>query len=83
MHDPQVEKQQIALSTFFLYFFIPQVLFYVLGTVATAILYAKRHFVITAIAPIANTVFVVASLVVFRVVAGPASRVSISRSKRS
>ncbi len=62
VHDPQVEKQQIALSTFFLYWFIPQVLFYVLGTIATAILYAKRHFVITAVAPIANTVFVVASL---------------------
>ena len=52
------------------------------GTVATAILYAKRHFVITAIAPIANTVFVVASLVLFRVVAGPI-RGSTSRSKRS
>jgi putative peptidoglycan lipid II flippase len=71
VHDPQIEKQQIALSTYFLYWFIPQVLLYVLGTVATAILYAKRRFVITAMAPIANTVFVVASLVLFRVVAGP------------
>jgi putative peptidoglycan lipid II flippase len=71
VHDPQVEKQQIALSTFLLRFFIPQVLLYVLGTVATAILYAKRRFVITAMAPIANTVFVVASLVLFRAIAGP------------
>jgi len=70
VHDPQLEQQQIELSTFFLYWFIPQVLFYVLGTVATAILYAKRHFVITAIAPVANTVFVVASLLLFRVIAG-------------
>jgi putative peptidoglycan lipid II flippase len=71
VHDPQVEQQQIALSTFLLRFFIPQVLLYVLGTVATAILYAKRRFVVTAMAPIANTVFVVAALVLFRVVAGP------------
>ena len=63
---PEIEQQQIELSTFLLYFFIPQVLLYVLGTVATAILYAKRRFVITAVAPIANTVFVVAPSSLFR-----------------
>jgi putative peptidoglycan lipid II flippase len=68
--SPKIEQQQIELSTFFLYFFIPQVLFYVLGTVATGILYAKKRYVITAVAPIANTVFVVASLVLFWIVAG-------------
>ncbi len=71
VHNPEVEQQQIALSTFLLRFFIPQVLLYVLGTVATAILFAKRRFVVTAMAPIANTVFVVGALVLFRVVAGP------------
>jgi putative peptidoglycan lipid II flippase len=70
VHDPHVEQQQIALSTFLLRFFVPQVLLYVLGTVATAILYAKRRFVVTAMAPIANTVAVVSALVLFRVVAG-------------
>jgi putative peptidoglycan lipid II flippase len=69
--NPAVEEQQIALSTFLLRFFIPQVLLYVLGTVATAILYAKRSFVVPAMAPIANTVMVVSALVLFRVVAGP------------
>src|SRR5262249_45465936 len=68
--SPAIEQQQVHLSTFFLYFFIPEVCLYVLGTVATGILYAKKHYVITAVAPIANTVFVVASLVVFWVVAG-------------
>ena len=43
---PQIESQQVELSTFFLRFFIPQVLLYALGTVATAVLYAKRRFVI-------------------------------------
>ena len=71
VHDPAIEQQQIALSTFLLRFFVPQVLLYVLGTVATAILFAKRRFVVTAMAPIANTVFVVGALVLFRVVAGP------------
>ncbi len=71
VRDPHVEQQQVALSTFLLRFFVPQVLLYVLGTVATAILYAKRRFVVTAVAPIANTVVVVGALVIFRVVAGP------------
>jgi putative peptidoglycan lipid II flippase len=71
VHNPHIEQQQIALSTFLLRFFIPQVLLYVLGTVATAVLYAKRRFVVTAVAPIANTVLVVGSLVVFRLMAGP------------
>ncbi|HEX5588570.1 MAG TPA: lipid II flippase MurJ [Acidimicrobiia bacterium] len=66
----KILDQQIELSTFFLYFFIPQVMLYVLGTVATGILYAKKRYVITAVAPIANTVFVVASLVLFWLVAG-------------
>jgi putative peptidoglycan lipid II flippase len=65
-----IHRQQVELATFFLYFFIPQVCFYVLGTVATGILYAKKKYVITAVAPIANTVFVIASLVLFWVVAG-------------
>src|SRR5439155_25255279 len=71
VRDPHVERQQIALSTFLLRFFVPQVLLYVLGTVATAVLYAKRRFVVTAMAPIANTVMVVGALILFRVVAGP------------
>lgn len=66
----EISDQQVELSTFLLYFFIPQVCLYVLGTVATGILYAKKRYVITAVAPIANTVFVVGSLVVFWIVAG-------------
>ncbi|MET0895199.1 MAG: lipid II flippase MurJ [Acidimicrobiia bacterium] len=66
----EISDQQVHLATFWLYFFIPQVCFYVVGTVATGLLFAKRQYVITAVAPIANTVFVVASLVVFWLVAG-------------
>src|SRR4029434_1516822 len=36
----------------------------------SAVLYAKRRFVITAIAPIGNTILIVAGLVMFRVLTG-------------
>jgi putative peptidoglycan lipid II flippase len=68
--NSHVESQQIALSTFLLRFFIPQVMLYAVGTVATGVLFAQRRFVITAVAPIANTVVIVAALVIFRVMHG-------------
>ena len=67
---PKIAAQQESLSTFFLWFFIPQILFYGWGTVSTAVLYAKRRFAITAVAPIANTVVLVISLAIFWVLHG-------------
>ena len=78
----QISEQQIHLATFWLYFFIPQVCFYVVGTVATGLLFAKRQYVITAVAPIANTVFVVASLVVFWLVAGTEPGLSLTLAEK-
>jgi putative peptidoglycan lipid II flippase len=69
--DGDVAAAQRDLVTFLLWFFLPQVLLYAAGTIITAVLYAKRHFAITAAAPIGNTVVMVACLVLFRVVAGP------------
>jgi putative peptidoglycan lipid II flippase len=69
--------QQTELSTFFLYFFIPQVVLYAFGTVATGVLYAKRRFVITAVAPVANTVILCASLALFRVVNGSSTSLDL------
>jgi putative peptidoglycan lipid II flippase len=68
--DAKVESQQVALSAFFLRFFVPQVMLYAVGTVATAVLFAKRRFVIVAVAPIANAVVLVASMVIFSVMHG-------------
>ncbi|HEX5365163.1 MAG TPA: lipid II flippase MurJ [Acidimicrobiales bacterium] len=65
-----VEAEQRALVTDLLRFFIPQVLLYAAGTVATAALYALRRFAVTAAAPIGNTVVMVACLAAFRAVAG-------------
>ena len=66
-----VESQQVALSAFFLRFFVPQVLLYAVGTVATAVLFAKRRFVIVAVAPIANALILVATMALFRMMHGP------------
>jgi putative peptidoglycan lipid II flippase len=62
--------EQRELVTFLLRLFLPQVVLYAAGTVATGVLYAKRRFLATAAAPIGNTIVMVASLVLFRVVAG-------------
>jgi putative peptidoglycan lipid II flippase len=63
-----VARRQEALSAFFLYFFIPQVVLYAFGTVATGVLYAQRRFVVPALAPIANTVVLVVAFGVFHLV---------------
>jgi len=65
------DPDQRELVTFLLRLFLPQVVMYAAGTVATGVLYAKRRFLATAAAPIGNTVVMVASLGLFRVLAGP------------
>jgi len=77
---PIADRQQ-ALSTFFLLFFIPQVVFYAFGTVATGVLYAQRRFVIPALAPVANTVIVVIALGIFHVV-HPGTNLELSLSEK-
>jgi putative peptidoglycan lipid II flippase len=64
-------EEQRELVTFLLRLFLPQVVMYAAGTVATGVLYAKRRFLATAAAPIGNTVVMVASLGLFRALAGP------------
>jgi putative peptidoglycan lipid II flippase len=67
----EVRADQQELVTFLLRFFVPQILLYAAGTVATAALYARRRFAVTAAAPIGNTVVMVAFLGAFHAVAGP------------
>ncbi|MGZ6896854.1 MAG: murein biosynthesis integral membrane protein MurJ [Acidimicrobiia bacterium] len=66
-----LKADQQQLATYLTRFFVFQVLLYAIGTVSTAVLFAKRRFVAFAMAPIANTVAVVAALVVFRLLTGP------------
>ncbi len=71
--DPAVAADQRELATFLLRLFLPQVVLYAYGAVVTAVLHAKRHFTVTAVAPIGNTVVTVAALVAFRALRGPGS----------
>jgi len=76
--EPLKASQQQDLSTLLLRFFIPQVMLYAVGAVAVAVLYAKRHLTITAIAPIGYTVITVATMVAFRLVTGPDPSVDLT-----
>ena len=49
---------QVRLGTVFLWLFLPQVLFYAAGLVATAVLNADDHFAVPAFAPVINNVVV-------------------------
>jgi putative peptidoglycan lipid II flippase len=63
--DPRVRGQEVALGGFLLWFFVPQLLLYALGAVATALLNARRQFAAAAAAPVANNVVVVATMACF------------------
>jgi putative peptidoglycan lipid II flippase len=75
---PAVADEAQELSTFLLRFFVPQLVLYAIGAVATAVLHARRVFTVPAAAPIGNTVVVIACLLVFRAVAGPDPGLSLS-----
>lgn len=74
--------EQRELITFLLRFFVPQIVLYAAGTIATAALYARRRFAVTAAAPIGNTVVMVACLVAFRAVAGADPGLALSTGER-
>src|SRR5204862_1176986 len=57
--------QERALATFFLRWFMPQIVFYGLGAVATGLLNAHRRFAAPMFAPILNNLVVIGTMVVF------------------
>ena len=61
---------------------MPQVVLYAAGTIATAVLYAKRRFAITAAAPMGNTLVMVACLAAFRAAVGPRPGFDLSTGQR-
>ncbi|MDY6794734.1 MAG: murein biosynthesis integral membrane protein MurJ [Actinomycetota bacterium] len=64
----QVVRDQ---ATFFLRFFVPQIIFYGLSAIFTGVLNSHRHFAVPAFAPITNNLFVIATVVVFYFLPGP------------
>jgi putative peptidoglycan lipid II flippase len=63
--DPAVRRSEVRLGSFFLVFFLPQVLLYAVGAIATAALHGRRRFAAPAFAPVANNLIVIATMVVF------------------
>lgn len=59
------------LATLFLRFFMPQILMYGVGAVATGLLNARRRFAAPMFAPILNNAVVIATLLVFAFMPGP------------
>ncbi|MHB8670739.1 MAG: lipid II flippase MurJ [Acidimicrobiales bacterium] len=66
--DARVRQDEIRLGAFLLVFFLPQLLLYALGAVATALLHARRRFAAAAFAPVANNLVVIATMVAFTLV---------------
>ena len=60
------------LTTFFLSWFMPQIVFYGLGAIASGLLNADRRFAAPMFAPIANNLIVIATFVTFTLMPGPA-----------
>ncbi|HWC10380.1 MAG TPA: lipid II flippase MurJ, partial [Acidimicrobiales bacterium] len=63
--DAGVRAQEVRLGSFLLVLFLPQVLLYAVGAVATALLHGDRRFTAPAFAPVANNVVVIATMAVF------------------
>jgi len=63
--DPVRRAQEITLGAFFLRWFMPQIVFYGLGAVATGVLTANRRFAAQMFAPILNNVAVIATMLAF------------------
>lgn len=78
----EVAAAERALVAFLLLFFLPQVVLYAGGTVATGVLHAKRRFLVVAAAPMANTAVVVVALLAFRAVAGPEAGLELPMGQR-
>lgn len=68
--DPAVRAAEVRLGSFLLILFVPQVLLYAVGTVATALLHGARRFSAVAFAPVANNVIVIATMGVFWAISG-------------
>ena len=68
--DDSVRDAEVRLGGFLLWLLLPQVLFYAVGSVATAMLHGARRFAAAAFAPVANNLLVIATMVAFRALTG-------------
>jgi len=77
VHGPSREAQ-IDLGVFLLWFVLPQLLFYGIGAVSSALLQADHRFVATSVAPAGASLVVTATMVAFAVGRDPSAGLSLS-----
>ena len=71
---PDAQREAVhGLATFFLRWFMPQVVFYGIGAVAAGLLNAHRRFAAPMFAPIANNLIVIATFLIFAAMPEPAN----------
>ena len=80
--DGEVRESEIRLGSFLLVFFLPQVLLYAIGAVATALLHSTRRFAAAAFAPVANNVLVIATMAAFWALSGGDTGLELSNGLR-
>ncbi len=78
----KVRAEQIALGSFLLWFIMPQLVFYALGAVASALLQADHRFLATSIAPLFNNVVVTITMVVFAAQHDPATGFTLTHGEK-
>ena len=73
---PDGQRQVVEeLASFFLRWFMPQILFYGIGAVATGLLNAHRRFAVPMFAPILNNLIVIATFLTFAAMSHPGQAV--------
>ncbi|MGI8984680.1 MAG: lipid II flippase MurJ, partial [Acidimicrobiales bacterium] len=80
--DEAVRDAEVRLGGFLLWLFVPQVLFYAVSSVATAVLHGSRRFAAAAFAPVANNVVVILTMVAFAALAGTGGGLDLPLSHR-
>ncbi len=69
---PDADRAAVGdLATFFLRWFMPQIVFYGIGAIAIGLLNAHRRFAVPMFAPILNNLIVIATFVAFAAMPGP------------
>ena len=80
---PGPERQAVQeLATLFLQFFMPQIVLYGLGAVATGLLNAHRRFAVPMFAPILNNLVVVATFLTFAFMPGGSRPATITLAQK-
>ncbi|HET7718926.1 MAG TPA: lipid II flippase MurJ, partial [Acidimicrobiales bacterium] len=80
--DEAVRDAEVKLGGFLLWLFVPQVLFYAVSSVATAVLHGSRRFAAAAFAPVANNVVVILTMAAFWALAGSGGGLDLPLSHR-